>query len=111
MSYFDWIVLGIIMIFLIGVLILLLYGIEIFWIGLFIFCFILLGKVLGKKEFCYGIDWLFLLFLVFLIGFLRLIVYIGFDDWFSYYFGWLGEYMWSNFFLFVLLFFLLIFIV
>ena len=110
MSHSEWTALGTIMTFLIGVLTSSLHGIEIPWIGLFILCFILSGKVLGKKEFRHGIDWPFLLLLASLIGLSRSMAYIGFDDWLSHYLSWLGEYMRSNFSLFVLLFSLSIFI-
>ncbi|NES80886.1 MAG: hypothetical protein F6K10_05485 [Moorea sp. SIO2B7] len=111
MSDSEWTALGCIVVFLIGVLTSSLHGIAIPWVGLFILCFLLLGKVLTKKEFRNSIDWPFLTLLASLIGLSRSLAFIGFDEWISNYVGWLGEYMRNNFSLFVLLFSLSIFIV
>lgn len=110
MSDAEWTALGCIIIFLVGVLTSSLHGIAIPWVALLILCFLLSGKVIAKKQFRNSIDWPFLILLGSLIGLSKSIAYIGFDDWLSSYLGWLGEYMRTNFSLFVLLFSLAIFL-
>jgi DASS family divalent anion:Na+ symporter len=109
MSNLEWMALSSICIFLIGVLTASIHGIAIPWVGLLVFCFLLLGKVILKSDLRKSIDWPFLILLASLIGLSESIAYIGFDDWISEYLGWLGESMRTDFSLFVLLFSIAIF--
>ncbi|AFY40308.1 cyclic nucleotide-binding protein [[Leptolyngbya] sp. PCC 7376] len=104
MNNTEWMALGSILVFLTGVLTASIHGVAIPWVGLLVFCFLLLGKVLLKQDIRKSIDWPFLILLASLIGLSRSIAYIGFDDWISEYLGWLGSSMRNNFSLFVLLF-------
>ena len=93
MSNSEWMAFVSIAIFLIGVLTASVHGVAIPWVGLLVFCFLLLGKVLLKQDIRKSIDWPFLILLASLIGLSRSIAYIGFDDWISDYLGWLGNSM------------------
>lgn len=110
MSNLEWMALSSISIFLVGVLTASIHGIDIPWVGLLVFCFLLLGKVILKSDLGNSIDWSFLILLASLIGLSDSIAYIGFDEWISEYLGWLGASMRNDFSLFVLLFSIAIFI-
>ncbi|NJN72242.1 MAG: hypothetical protein HC799_05205 [Limnothrix sp. RL_2_0] len=68
MSNLEWMALSSISIFLIGVLTASIHGIAIPWVGLLVFCFLLLGKVILKSDLRTSIDWPFLILLASLIG-------------------------------------------
>ena len=58
---------------------------------------------LSKKEFRINIDWTFLIYLGTLIGLVRSMSYIGIDKALGDNIIWLGNYMKTNIYLFVLL--------
>jgi di/tricarboxylate transporter len=73
------------------------------WLGMAILFGILLFGVMNKKEFREKIDWPFLIYLGGIVGITRAIDYLGLGDRIAENLPWLGEYMHTNFPLFILL--------
>lgn len=73
------------------------------WLGLAILFGMLIFGALNKKEFREKIDWAFLIYLAGIVGMTSAIDYLGLGQMIASQLPWLGEYMHTNFDLFVLL--------
>jgi DASS family divalent anion:Na+ symporter len=90
-------------IFMLGVLTISLHKIASPWLGMAILFGVLLFGALDKNEFREKIDWPFLIYLGGIVGITSAINYLGLGKVIADSVPWLGEYMHTNFSLFVLL--------
>jgi DASS family divalent anion:Na+ symporter len=81
------------------------------WLGMAILFGILLFGALNKNEFREKIDWPFLIYLGGIVGITSAINYLGLGRVIAAQLPWLGEYMYTNFSLFVLLLAVVIFVI
>jgi len=99
----EWAALLGILLFAIGIATSSIHKIKLPWIGLTVLYIVLAFGYLSKKEFRINIDWTFLIYLGTLIGLVKSMSYIGLDQRLGQHVIWLGSYIQTNFYLFVLL--------
>lgn len=110
LSLHEWAALGGIVFFLLGIVTSSLHKIQLPWIGLMVLYAILSLEFLSKKDFQTNIDWTFLMYLGTLVGIVKTMSYIGLDQIIGNQILWLGEYMKTDFPIFVLLLSIIIFV-
>ena len=88
--------------FMLGVLTTSLHKVPSPWLGMAVLFGILLFGALNRKQFQQNIDWPFLIYLAGIIGISSAITYLGLGQTIATKLPWLGEYMHTNFSLFVL---------
>lgn len=111
MQYREWAgVIGVV-VFILGMITLSIHRIASPWIGLLILFGSLLLEALNKTEFREKIDWPFLMYLGGIGGITSSISYLGLEKLIANSVPWLGEYMQTNFYLFVFILMLITFIV
>ena len=99
----EWVALGGIVLFIVGVMTASVHKIQPPWIGLVIlYCLLTLGSI-SKKGFRQDIDWPFLLMLGGFVGLVKTMSYLQVDVWFAQHFLWIGNFMNSDFNLFILM--------
>lgn len=103
MKYAEWVAFICLILFFIGMTTVSIHKVELPWIGLALVFVYFCMEVLKKKELKTKIDWPFLILLGSLVGLVRTMNYIGFDQWISFHVGWMGEYMKTNIAFFILL--------
>lgn len=99
----EWAAISGIFLFMVGVVTTSLHKIASPWLGMAILFGMLLFGALNKKEFREKIDWPFLIYLAGIVGMTSAINYLGLGQVIAAHLPWLGEYMHTNFSLFVLL--------
>ena len=98
----EWAAILGVALFMLGVLTTSLHRVPSPWLGMAILFGILLFGALSKKEFRQNIDWPFLIYLAGIVGIASAIDYLGLGQAIAAKLPWLGEYMHTNFNLFVL---------
>lgn len=88
--------------FMLGVLTTSIHKVPSPWLGMAILFGILLFGALNRKQFQQNIDWPFLIYLAGIVGIASAISYLGLGQTIATKLPWLGEYMHTNFNLFVL---------
>jgi di/tricarboxylate transporter len=101
MSAPEWIALMGIFLFILGVMTSSIHKIQPPWIGLAILYILLTLGSLSRKGFRQDIDWPFLLMLGGFVGLVKSMAYLGIDTWFSLHLNWIGQFMGGNFYIFV----------
>lgn len=99
----EWAAVFGVLLFMAGIVTVSLHKIASPWLGLAILFGILLFGIMDKKEFREKIDWPFLIYLGGIVGITRAINYLGLGRLIAANLPWLGEYMHSNFPLFILM--------
>ncbi len=99
-----------VLIFIIGIFTSSIHKIQLPWLSIAILYFLLSFNILSKKDFRSGIDWAFLFYLGGLIGIVKVMSFVGFDNYISTKLSWLGIYMRENFTEFILVFYIIIII-
>lgn len=99
----EWAAIAGVVLFMVGVATSSLHKVASPWLGMAILFGILLFGALNKTEFREKIDWPFLIYLGGIVGITSAINYLGLGLVIANQLPWLGEYMYSNFSLFVLL--------
>ncbi|UCG11737.1 MAG: anion permease [Deltaproteobacteria bacterium] len=107
----EWIALGAIALFFLGVLTASLHKIHPPWIGLAVFYLLLALGVFSKSNVRRDINWPFLLMLAGMISIVQTMSHLGLDAEIKQQLEWLGVYMHDNLYLFLLLLSLAIFLV
>ena len=88
--------------FMLGVLTTSIHKVPSPWLGMAVLFGILLFGALNRKQFQQNIDWPFLIYLAGIVGIASAISYLGLGQTIATKLPWLGEYMHTNFSLFVL---------
>jgi DASS family divalent anion:Na+ symporter len=102
-SFSEWIALGSILLFFIGITTSTIHHIELPWIGLGVLYMVLALGAIQKKQFQSQIDWPFLILLGCLVGLSNAMSYLGLDNEIGNHLAWLGAYIHQDFSLFILL--------
>ena len=87
------------------------HHIEVPWVALAILFSLLMFNFLDARDFRQRIDWTFLVFLGALVGLVKVMQFVGLDDWLAHHLEWLSDIMIHDFGHFVLLLAAAIFIV
>ncbi len=103
MQWEEWVSLFGIVLFIIGVLSSSVHKIQPPWIGLAILYLMLTLGCLSKRDMRENIDWPFLIMLGGFVGMVKTMSFLGIDAWLAEHLVWLGDFMHSDFYLFVLL--------
>ena len=103
MTQKEWAALGGILLFGIGIATSGLHKIEMTWVGLIVLYVVLVSGVLSKSDFQSHVDWTFLLYQAALIGLVKTISFTGIDGMLGEHLQWIGVYIKSNIYLFVLI--------
>ncbi len=99
----EWVALGGVVFFIVGVMTASIHKIQPPWIGLAIlYCLLTLGSI-SKKGFRQDIDWPFLLMLGGFVGLVKTMSYLQVDAWFAEHLLWVGQFMATDFNLFILM--------
>lgn len=104
MTNMEWLALGTVVLFLIGITTASIHKIELPWIALGVFFLFLSLGLMGKKDFQNKIDWSFLILLGSLVGLAKTMSYIELDKWIGSNLSWMGYYMSNDFSLFIIIF-------
>lgn len=99
----EWAAISGVVLFMLGVVTTSLHKVSSPWLGMAILFGMLLFGALNKNEFREKIDWPFLIYLGGIVGITSAINYLGIGQLIASQLPWLGEYMHTNFSLFVLL--------
>lgn len=99
----EWAAILGVLLFMLGVVTTSIHKVPSPWLGLAILFGLLLFGALNKKEFREKIDWPFLIYLAGIVGMTSAMNYLGIGQLVATQLPWLGEYMHTNFSLFVLL--------
>ena len=103
MQMSEWVALGGVVFFIVGVMTASIHKIQPPWIGLAIlYCLLTLGSI-SKKGFRQDIDWPFLLMLGGFVGLVKTMSYLQVDAWFAGHLLWIGQFMTTDFNLFILM--------
>ncbi len=106
----EWAAIIGVLLFMIGVVTSSLHKVSSPWLGMAILFGMLLFGALSKKEFREKIDWPFLIYLAGIVGITSTINYLGLSQLIASRLPWLGEYMHTDFSLFILLLSVVIFV-
>ena len=87
------------------------HHIEVPWVALAILFSLLMFNFLETRDFRQRIDWTFLIFLGALVGLVKVMQFVGLDDWLAHHLQWLSDIMIHDFGRFVLLLAAAIFVV
>lgn len=104
MTNMEWLALGSVFLFLIGITTASIHKIDLPWIALGVFFLFLSLGLMGKKDFQNKIDWSFLILLGSLVGLAKTMSYIELDRLIGSNIEWLGYFMGNDFALFVIIF-------
>ncbi|MBE9048054.1 anion permease [Pleurocapsales cyanobacterium LEGE 10410] len=104
MTNMEWLALGSVFLFLIGITTASIHKIDLPWIALGVFFLFLSLGLMGKKDFQTKIDWSFLILLGSLVGLAKTMSYIELDRMIGSNLEWLGYFMGNDFGLFVIIF-------
>lgn len=107
----EWAAILGVIIFMLGVVTTSMHRVPSPWLGLAILFGLLLFGALNKNEFREKIDWPFLIYLAGIVGMTSAMNYLGIGQLVASNLPWLGQYMHSNFSLFVLMLAAVIFVV
>jgi divalent anion:Na+ symporter, DASS family len=99
----EWAAISGVVLFMLGVVTTSIHKVSSPWLGMAILFGMLLFGALNKNEFREKIDWPFLIYLGGIVGITSAINYLGIGQLIAAHLPWLGEYMHTNFSLFVLL--------
>jgi len=102
MQWEEWASLFGIILFICGVLTTSIHKIQPPWIGLAILFLMLTLGCLSKKELRTHIDWPFLLMLGGFVGMVKTMNFLAIDQWIAHQLTWVGHFMSTDFYLFVL---------
>ncbi len=103
MSGREWAALGGILLFGIGIATSSIHKIEMSWVGLTVLYVVLILGILSKSDFQKHIDWTFLLYQAALIGLVKTISFTGLDTMLGSQLLWIGVYIKSNIYIFILM--------
>ena len=103
MKVTEWVALFGILLFIVGVMTATIHKIQPPWIGLAILYILLTLGSISRQGFRQEIDWPFLLMLGGFVGLVKTMSFLGIDSWFAEHLNWLGRFMGTDFYLFVLL--------
>jgi di/tricarboxylate transporter len=107
----EWAAVAGVILFMVGVATSSLHKVASPWLGMAILFGILLFGALNKNEFREKIDWPFLIYLGGIVGITSAINYLGLGRVIAAQVPWLGQYMYTNFSLFVLLLAVVMFVI
>ncbi|OGB27477.1 MAG: hypothetical protein A3I66_06215 [Burkholderiales bacterium RIFCSPLOWO2_02_FULL_57_36] len=107
----EWAAIIGVLLFMIGIVTTSFHKVSSPWLGMAILFSMLLFGALSKKEFREKIDWPFLIYLGGIVGITSAINYLGIGQVIASRLPWLGEYMHSNFSLFILLLTAVVFVI
>ena len=99
----EWVALGGMLAFLIGVLTMSIHKIDLPWIALFLLTILLVFEFLSRKEFERNLNWPFLIYIAGLVSLVKSMEYVGFSHLMERHMAWLGFFMKEQFLVFVLL--------
>ncbi len=99
----EWAAMGGMLLFGIGIATSSLHKIEMSWVGLIVLYVVLVSGILSKNDFEKHVDWTFLLYQAALIGLVKTISFTGLDAMLGNHLMWIGLYIKSNIYIFILM--------
>lgn len=111
LSYAEWMAVGGILLFMLGVLSASIHHIDPAWLALTLLFALLLSGSLTPDTFRRKLDWPFLIFLGSTVGMAKTMGYLGLDTWLSSHLVWMGDYMNQSLEWFILLLTLTLFVI